>query len=153
MRHIIFALLAACLIAGCGGNNTFSPTTNGIGQAGSFTIAGTPGQNSVTLGNSANYTITATSTGSFNSPVTITASGAPAGATVTIAPQPITPTPGGTDTTLTINTGGNLDGTIRSAKTRDITTGTYTITIKGVGGGQTQQTTVTLDVLPAGGGG
>jgi hypothetical protein len=146
MRRYLLTIIAAGLLFGCGANDTFNPAL--IGNGGSFRLAASPPQNNVTAGNTVTYTVTGTSTGPFNSPVSLSASGLPQGATATFNPNPFTPTPNGTDSILTINTGGTLNGTIKSAKIgAGASRATFIIVITGSGGGVTASTTVQLDVL------
>jgi serine protease AprX len=145
MRRFLLPIIAAGLLCGCGANDTFNPALAGNG--GSFRLAAAPPQQNVVGGNSVNYTVTGTSTDPFNSPVTLSASGLPQGATATFNPNPFTPTTNGADSILTINTGGNLNGTIKSVKRgAGASRTTYIITITGSGGGVTASTTVQLDV-------
>lgn len=159
MRRYLLSLFAFGLLYGCGASDTFSPTVGGVPQGDfSLTIASeSPSNQAVSLGNSVTYNLVATSTSGFSSPVSLTTSGAPAGAGVTLSPNPVTPSSNGTPFTLTIDTGGSLTGTIRSIqRTRGgsggIPTGDYTITITGTGGGKTHTVSVDLTVNPAGGG-
>ena len=145
MRRHLLALIAAGLLFGCGAIDTYNPKL--IGNGGTFRLAANPPQNNVTAGNTVTYTVTGTSEGPFNSPVSLSASGLPQGATASFNPNPITPTPNGTDSTLTINTGGNLNGTIKSVhRGAGASRATYIITITGSGGGVTASTTVQLNV-------
>ena len=84
-------------------------------------------------GSSGSFTTTLTSISGFNSVVTMSVSGAPAGATVNISPNPVTPT-------------GNAVVTI-SGLTAGMA-GNYTLTVTGTGGAVTQTATVALLVLP-----
>jgi hypothetical protein len=78
------AALAALIIqAGCVEE---SSANGGIG------LAVTPGVLSVAQGGSATTTVTLSRIGGYGSPVTLTASGLPAGVTVTFAPQELTGT-------------------------------------------------------------
>ena len=70
-------------------------------------------------------------TGGFVTPIILTASGVPAGNTVTFSPNPITP---GTTTTVTLN------------NTQNLAAGTYTITVTGVAGAETKNTILTYNV-------
>lgn len=79
------------------------------------------------------FTTSMTSVAGFTDPVNLTVAGAPAGATVNVAPNPVTPT--GT-ATVTLS---------------DITpamAGNYTLTLTAEGGGVTRTATVGLSVLP-----
>jgi len=84
-------------------------------------------------GTNGTFTTNLTSISGFNDAVTMSVSGAPAGATVDISPNPVMPT--GT-ATVTIS-----DLTVAMA-------GNYTLIITGVGGTVTQTASVALTVLP-----
>lgn len=159
-RRCLVALLAMMTAAspaalfGCGSCGT-SGGGGGAAAGSSFALAVTPGSNSVAAGQTATYTATLTTTNGFSSPVTLSASGLPAGATAAFSPTPVTPSTGGATSTLTVTTTappttGDLNGTIRSARTRQSGTqtppGTYTITVSATGGGATKTATVQLVV-------
>src|SRR5208337_1516719 len=101
-----------------------------------FAIASSPGSLSITQGNQGASTITTTVSGGFNSAISLSASGAPSGTTVSFNPNPI-PAPGSGRSTMTIMVGGST------------APGTYPITVTGNGGGIQQNTTVTLTVTAA----
>ena len=105
---------------------------------GSFTIAASPASLSIAQGNQATSTITIAISGGFNSAISLSASGVPAGTTVTFNPTSI-PAPGSGNSTMTINVGANT------------TAGSYPITVTGNGGGTQQTTTVTLTVTAGSG--
>lgn len=88
-----------------------------------FSIAATNATQSVAAGDTADYALTLTSVAGFSSPVTLSATNLPAGATATFTPAPVTPTAAGTAVTLTITT-------------TNVTTppGSYTIPITATGG-------------------
>ncbi|MGA7080755.1 MAG: protease pro-enzyme activation domain-containing protein [Terriglobales bacterium] len=105
-----------------------SLTVNPLVQ--SFTLAASP--NSLTIakgGAGGQSTITITGVNGFNSNVTLSATGVPAGVTAVFNPNPAFPT-----STLTLTAA-------KSAKA-----GTYTVTIKGVSGSLSATTTLTLTV-------
>jgi hypothetical protein len=80
-------------------------------------------------GGTANYTVTITRTGGFNSPVTLSISGLPAGATGSFAPNPTT-----NSSSLTLSVNGSVNK------------GTYPFTVTGTGGSPvlTRTTSATL---------
>jgi len=83
-----------------------------------FSVSASPVFQSVTQGGQATFTVTVTSSGTFESPVNLTLSGLPKGATYQFSPQFVTPSPGGSaQSTLTVTT---------SASTP---TGSYTLTV------------------------
>jgi uncharacterized membrane protein len=98
-----------------------------------FTISASPASVSIAPGYQGNSTITAAISGGFNSAITLSASGMPAGTTVSFNPQTI-PAPGSGNSTMTITVGSSTPP------------GTYPITVTGNGGGIQQTTTVTLTV-------
>jgi subtilase family serine protease len=104
----------------------------------SFSISASPNSVSVAQGKSGTSTITTAISGGFNSAIALTASGQPTGVTVTFNPTSIS-APGSGTSTMTIAVGST------------VTAGTYSITVKGVGGGVTQTTSVSLTVTAAGG--
>ena len=98
-----------------------------------FAIAASPGSLSIAQGNQGASTITTTVSGGFSSAISLSASGAPSGTTVSFNPNPI-PAPGSGNSTITITVGSSTP------------TGTYPITMTGNGDGIQQNTTVTLTV-------
>jgi uncharacterized protein (TIGR03118 family) len=73
-----------------------------------FSISGAPPTLSIAAGHTASFTATVTSMNNFNSAVTLTCSGQPAGTSCTFNPAAVTPPIGGMMTsTLTIATNGN----------------------------------------------
>ncbi len=130
--------------------NQYVPTTSSVGwrlRIGSFkfpscslsptfTLGVTPSAQSVCAPTSAVYTANVGSVSGFNSPVTLGATGNPAGTTVNFSLNPVTPLPG--SSTLTIgNTGAAAAGP-------------YTINVTGSAAGPiNQNTNVTLNVFTA----
>jgi len=114
---------------GTGLINALAPTTT----TPNFTISASPSSVSVVQGNNGTSTITTAISGGFNSAVSLSAAGQPAGVTVSFNPLSIA-APGSGNSTMTM--------TVASTTA----TGTYTITITGMGGGITQTTTVSLTV-------
>ncbi len=91
------------------------------------TTAGCPaGAPTVTMGT--------TVTGTFTTPIALTATGVPAGTTLTFAPNPLTP---GSSTVATLNNASTLAA------------GTYNITVTGTAGAVVKTTTITY-IIPAG---
>jgi kumamolisin len=99
----------------------------------SFSLSSSPGAVSVVQGSSGTSTITSTIYNTFNSAVSLSASGQPTGVTVGFNPTPIA-APGSGTSTVTFTVASNA------------VTGTYPITITGTGGGLTETTTVSLTV-------
>jgi len=96
-----------------------------------FSLSASPSSVSVAQGSSGSSTITSTVTGGFDSTISLSASGQPAGVTVGFSPTSIT---GAGTSTMTM--------TVASSTA----TGTYTITVSGTSGSTTETTTVSLTV-------
>jgi hypothetical protein len=98
-----------------------------------FTVSASPASLSIPQGNQGTSTITTTISGGFNSPISLSASGAPSGTTVSFNPQTI-PAPGAGNSTMTITVGGSTP------------LGTYPITVTGDDGETQQNAVVSLTV-------
>jgi hypothetical protein len=126
-------------VTGSGGGikqtTTVTLTVTASGQA-NFTISALPASISIAPGTQGNPNIYTTIAGSFNSSITLSASGVPTGTTVSFSPNPI-PAPGAGTATMNIMVGSSTPA------------GTYPITVTGNGGGIQQNTAVTLTVTPA----
>ena len=96
-----------------------------------FSLSASPTSVSVAQGSSGSSTITSTVTGGFNSAISLTATGQPAGVTVGFSPTAIS----GAGTS-------SMSLTVASSTT----TGTYPITVKGTSGSTVETTTVSLTV-------
>jgi len=104
--------------------------------AGKFSVAVTPASQTVTAGQTATFTVAVSRQSRFTSPVALSASGGPAGATKSFSPATV---PGSSkSSTLKINTA-----------TGTTSTTTHNITITGTAGGATSTTTFRLTVVPA----
>jgi subtilase family serine protease len=101
-----------------------------------FAISASPTALSITAGSSKTSTISTTVSGGFSAAVALSATGAPAGATVTFSPASIA-APGSGSSTATVNVGSTT------------TPGTYSITVTGTGGGKTHSTTISVTVTGA----
>ncbi len=99
-----------------------------------FTLSASPPSLPIQQGNQGTSTITASISGGFNSPISLSASGMPSGTTVSFNPSTI-PAPGSGNSTMTITVGASTP------------VGTYPITVTGNGNGVQQNTTVTLTVF------
>jgi len=107
-----------------------------VSAAPNFTLSASANTVSVEQGLSGNSTITTTVLGSFNSAVSLSATGQPTGVTVSFSSNPIT-APGSGTSTMTI--------TVASTTL----VGAYPITITATGGGITQTANVVLNVSAA----
>jgi kumamolisin len=96
-----------------------------------YSLSSSPGAVTVVQGSTGTSTITVSVTGGFNSAVTLSASGLPAGVTAGFSANPIT---GAGSSTLTFTVAATA------------ATGTSTITITGTSGTTTETTTVSLTV-------
>jgi subtilase family serine protease len=124
-------------ITGTGGGLTQTATvslTVTSGVSAGFSVTASPTSITVARNASGTAKITTAITGSFNSAITLSASGQGNGQTVTFSPTSIA-APGSGTSTMTVKVG------------RNSSTGNHTITITAKGGGKTETTTVTLDVI------
>ncbi|HZR28020.1 MAG TPA: alkaline phosphatase family protein [Terriglobales bacterium] len=101
-----------------------------------FTVTASPASLSVTQGTSGSSTISTTVSGGFNSAVSLSASGLPAGVTASFSPASIA-APGSGNSTLTFTANSTA------------TTGTVNVTITASGGSVTHTTTVALTITAA----
>jgi hypothetical protein len=99
-----------------------------------FVMSANPGTVSVSAGSSANTTISTTAVGGFNNAIGLSASGQPAGVTVTFNPSTL-PSAGSTSV-------------MNIAASSSAVLGTFPVTVTASGGGITHSATVTLTVLP-----
>jgi subtilase family serine protease len=113
--------------AGSGGGGNPPP------PAADFTIGTLAASSQPTPGGSATYAVTVTPNASFTSPVGLSATGLPSGATASFNPGSISTG----SSTLTVSTSGS------------IAVGTYSFTITGTGGGVTHSVAASLTVKQA----
>jgi uncharacterized membrane protein len=106
------------------------------GATADFSVSAAPTSLSVTQGSSGSTSITTAISGGFNSAVSLSASGLPAGVTATFSPSSLA-APGSGSSTLTFNASSTA------------TTGTSNITVTASGGGVTHTSTVALTISPA----
>jgi F5/8 type C domain-containing protein len=106
-------------------------TLAATGSASNFSIAASPGSQTVTAGSGTSYTITIAAVNGFSGSVALNASGLPTGATATLNPTSVS---GSGTSTLSISTTSSTPG------------GTYTVTITGTSGSLQNSTTTTLVV-------
>ncbi len=107
--------------------NALAPTATSP----TFSLSAAPAAVTVLRGNSGTSTITSTAVDGFSSTVALTASGQPAGVTVSFSPASIT---------------GSGTSTMTMAVASTTAAGVYSITVTGTGGGITQTATVSLTV-------
>ena len=107
----------------------FNPGT----QTPDFAVSASPTTVSVAQGGTKTTTISTTVSGGFNSAISLSATGLPAGVTAAFSPASIA-APGSGSSTLTFTAGSTA------------TTGTFTVTINASGGGVSHSTTVSLTV-------
>lgn len=126
------------VVSGAGGSQAHSTTISlTVSAAADFAIAAAPSAVAVTAGSSSAATITTTTSGNFNSPISLSASGLPSGATASFSPASIA-APGAGTSTLTIAVGS-------------ATAGTYNVVVNGSGGSKTHAATISLTVSASGG--
>jgi len=103
----------------------------------SFTVSASPSSQTVTIPpqQQPTYTVTVTSMGGFNSPVTLSVSGLPSGVTASFDPSSVTPP-----------SGGSVTSTLTITVPETTSSGTYPLTISGTSGANTATTTATLIV-------
>src|SRR5205085_11521255 len=106
----------------------FNPSTTPA-----FSLSASPASLSVTQGSSGSTTVSTSISGGFNSAVSLSASGLPAGVTASFSPASIG-APGSGNSTLTFTASSTA------------TTGSSNVTITASGGGVTHTTTVALTV-------
>jgi kumamolisin len=107
--------------------NALAPTST----TPTYSLSASPGSVTVLQGASGTSTITSTAVGGFSSAVALSASGQPAGVTVSFSPTSIT---------------GSGSSTMTMAVASSTVAGVYTITVTGTGGGVTKTATVSLTV-------
>lgn len=105
-----------------------------VGPVPDFTISATPSSQTVTAGNSTNYSVTIGAVNGFNSTVSFSVSGLPTGASASFNPASVS---GSGSSTMTVSTSTSTPA------------GTYTLTITGTDGSAgPHSTTVALVVNP-----
>jgi len=109
-----------------------------IAVSSDFALSASPSALTISQGNSGASTITATTSGSFNSSIALSASGLPAGGTASFNPSLIG-APGAGSSSLTISVGALT------------VAGTYNISIAGAGGGTNHSINIALTVSSSGG--
>src|SRR6266481_2576729 len=112
-------------------NVIFNPSTTP-----DFSLAASPAALSLTQGSSAATTISTSVNGGFNSAISLSVSGLPAGVTASFNPPSVS-APGSGSSTLTFSSSSTA------------TTGTSNVTVTASGGGTTHATTVALTVSAA----
>ena len=118
-------------------HTTVIPVTVNAATAPNFTLSASPTSLSVAAGSSGSSTISTTVSGGFNSAVSLSATGLPAGVTAAFNPTSIA-APGSGSSTLTFTASSTAAA------------GTSTITINASGGGISHSTTVSLTITTGG---
>jgi uncharacterized membrane protein len=121
-------------VTGNGGGIQQSTTVTLTVTSTDFILTADPPTVTVAQGSGGNTTVRTTLLGTFNSAISLSASGVPSGTTVSFNPNPI-PSPGGGTSTMTITVGANTPR------------GSYPITVTGNGGGLQHNFAVTLMVI------
>ncbi len=121
--RVLFILLSWCFYFVLGAHGS---------AAQSFTLSAGQPISVLSGGPATSMAVTITTSGGFNSPVALTTSNVPSGATVSIPPCWSSAPTSGSTCNLTVST------------TSSVSAGSYTITIKGTGGGVTASTTFVL---------
>jgi len=106
--------------------------------ASDFSLSQNPSSLTVPRGGSATSTTTVTSTGGFNNAVTLTCGGQPTGITCSFAPNPVTPPPNGSATSV-LNV--SVDASVAAA--------TYTFNVVGTSGALTRTAPISVGVTEA----
>ncbi len=130
----------AVTAAGGGIQHTATVSLTVTAAQSSLTVSANPSSLSLQQGTQGSSMVTTVIQGSFNSQVTLAATGMPPNTTVSFNP-PTIPAPGAGTSTMAIAVAANT------------ATGTYPLTVAATGGGVTATTTVTLTVTPSGSGG
>jgi hypothetical protein len=121
-------------ITGTSGPLTHSTTvTLTVNAQPDFTLMATPGSQTVVQGNGTAYTVNVAALNGFSGTVSLSVSGAPAGAIATLNPTSVN---GSGSSTLSVSTSSST------------ATGSYTLTVTGTSGSLTHTATVTLVVTP-----
>src|SRR5713226_506531 len=99
-----------------------------------FSISVAPSNLAIQQGVSGSYVITVTPLNGFNSQVTLSISGNPSSVKASFSPNPINPSQGNHDTTLTITASSSSNAN------------TYDLTVTAISGSLTHTTTMTLTI-------
>ncbi|WP_416403811.1 hypothetical protein [Arthrobacter sp. LFS091] len=137
LRALLLALVVAVVpvAALAASNGQGNSQGNAAASVKGITVTLSPSSRTVDQGQSATFTVSATSTGGFTGPVTFTVTGLPAGAAASAAPSSVNLTSGSTaQTTLTVST-----ATTTPANKTDFTVkGTSGATVSNAAPGQLQ---------------
>ncbi len=124
-------------VTGVGTVDANALVNNFNGSTSDFSISASPASMTVVQGASGTSTLSTSISGSFNSAISLSASGAPSGTTVSFSPASIA-APGNGSSTMTIVVGATT------------AVGNYTITVTGTGGSTSHPTSVALAVTSGG---
>jgi trimeric autotransporter adhesin len=126
-----FYVVRAANSATCESGNSPEASATPTASPGDFTLSISPSSVTVPLfGTTATYTVTVNRTGGFTSPVSLSVTGLPTGATATFSPNPAT----GSSSTLTV-------------KVKITPRGTFTLTVTGTGGSPVITRTATATLI------
>jgi hypothetical protein len=120
-----------------GGSGTLTILLNSGVENPSFSLAASPGSQTVTAGKSINVAITVKAQNGFNNAVSLACGGLPSGVTCSFTPGSITPAAAGATATLTVNTSPSTAA------------GTYPLPVTGTSGDRQFTVTPSLVVSPA----
>jgi subtilase family serine protease len=127
---------ATITIKGTSGSLTATTTLSlTVTAAPSFTISASPTSLTIVQRRTGTSTITITSQNGFNSATTLSATGLPKGVTASFSANPVTP-----------KANGSATSTLTLTASSSATTGAVTVTVTGVSGSLTQNTTIALTV-------
>jgi hypothetical protein len=143
-RNYSYNVVAAGASSACFGraSNCVTVTPTAGTPTPDFSVSCTPSSLSVTQGSSATSTCTVTSTGGFNSAVTLSCASLPAGSSCGFSANPVTPP-----------ANGSVNSTLTVSATATATTGSFSSQVQGVSGALTRSASLSLTVNPSGGGG
>lgn len=133
MIHRIWLFLVLLVVLGCGGADTYSPTFPVPGGPTYALLAANPTQ-TVAPGTPAIYQLSIRSLDGFDTPVTLSTTGLPQGATAVFAPDSVVPTAAGAPVQLTLNSPSSANFTVVATGGGRSITIPLTLTLSGGGG-------------------
>jgi trimeric autotransporter adhesin len=136
-RSYFYSVVAAGTSDACFTRASNCVTVVPTAPAADFTVACSPTSVSVAQGGSGTTTCTVTSQNGFNSAVSLSCSGLPAGASCSFSPASLTPP-----------AGGSASSTLTISATATANTGTSNISVVGASGATSHSTAVSLTISP-----